>query len=109
MQTQSTPFAGELWFFTGRWSAKTFELDKDQRVNLSYASPDKNTYVSISGTARAVVDRANEHPPRLDSSRDRIGIDGDGVREVLGHEAIGGRPRAFPADGAPGELVAFRQ
>jgi general stress protein 26 len=58
MATQNRAFDGDLWFFTGRWSGKTYELDKDQRVNVSYAAPSKNTYVSVSGSARTVVDKA---------------------------------------------------
>jgi general stress protein 26 len=50
--------AGELWFFTTNPSGKTAEIAEDQHVNLSYASADKNTYVSVSGTARVVRDPA---------------------------------------------------
>lgn len=48
----------EIWFFTNNPSGKTAEIAADQHVNLSYASADKNTYVSVSGTARVVRDPA---------------------------------------------------
>lgn len=58
MQTQETEFDGELWFFTGASTPKVGEVQRDQRVNLSYADPDDNRYVSLSGTAALVLDRA---------------------------------------------------
>ncbi len=57
MQTQETEFDGELWFFTGASSPKVGEVQRDQRVNLSYADPDDNRYVSLSGTATLVRER----------------------------------------------------
>lgn len=50
--------AGELWFFTADDSPKTDEIAHEQQVGLSYASPDKQDYVSISGRARLLRDRA---------------------------------------------------
>jgi general stress protein 26 len=58
MATQQTEFDGDLWFFTGASSPKVGEIDKDRQVNVSYAAPDDNTYVSLSGTARLVRDKA---------------------------------------------------
>jgi general stress protein 26 len=58
MATQEAELDGELWFFTGASSPKVNEVERDHRVNLSYAAPDDNTYVSISGTARLVRDKA---------------------------------------------------
>ena len=57
MQTQTTEFDGDLWFFTSSNTHKTDEIEKDNRVNVSYAAPDSNTYVSVSGTAEIVKDR----------------------------------------------------
>lgn len=57
MQTQEADFDGDLWFFTNTNTHKTDEIEKDNRVNVSYASPTKNTYVSVSGTASLVSDR----------------------------------------------------
>ena len=58
MATQETELAGELWFFTGADSAKAGEIGRDGRVNLSYSKPDDESYVSVSGTAQVVHDKA---------------------------------------------------
>ena len=58
MVTQKTDFDGDLWFFTRADSAKVDEVRRAEQVNLSYAAPDKQRYVSVSGTARLVRDRA---------------------------------------------------
>ncbi len=57
MATQKTEFDGDLWFFTGASSPKADEIEQDSNVNLSYASPESNTYVSASGTAQVVQDK----------------------------------------------------
>jgi general stress protein 26 len=58
MQTQDQAFDGTLWFFTQASSHKVLEIDREHQVNLSYAKPDENRYVSVSGTAALVRDRA---------------------------------------------------
>src|SRR5215213_6569808 len=58
MATQETDFDGELWFFTSRQTHNAEEIEKDKRVNVAYAEPDDNRYVSMSGTAELVDDRA---------------------------------------------------
>lgn len=58
MQTQEAEFDGEVWFFTSASSPKVGEVQGDQRVNVSYADPDDNRYVSLSGTATLVRDPA---------------------------------------------------
>ncbi|MGI9036111.1 MAG: pyridoxamine 5'-phosphate oxidase family protein [Pyrinomonadaceae bacterium] len=57
MATQEAEFDGDLWFMTSSDTHKTEEIEKDRRVNVSYAAPDSNTYVSVSGTAQIVNDR----------------------------------------------------
>ncbi len=57
MATQATEFDGTLWFFTGASAPKVGEIEQDHHVNLSYAAPDKNLYVSVSGKARMMRDR----------------------------------------------------
>jgi general stress protein 26 len=57
MATQQMEFDGDLWFLTYADSPKVGEVQKDQQVNLSYAAPDDNRYVSVSGTAQLVRDR----------------------------------------------------
>lgn len=44
-------FDGTLWFFSKKNSIKNHEIENDQHVNLSYASPETQKYVSISGRA----------------------------------------------------------
>ncbi len=56
MVAQNSEFDGTLWFFTGASSSKVEEVIQDRHVNLSYADPDNQRYVSISGTARLVRD-----------------------------------------------------
>jgi general stress protein 26 len=48
---------GVAYFFTGE-SPKTDELHKDPQVNVSYADPNNEVYVSISGVARTSHDPA---------------------------------------------------
>jgi general stress protein 26 len=58
MATQKTEFDGTLWFFTGQSTGKVSEIDWNPEVNLSYAQPSDTRYVSISGSAEIVDDRA---------------------------------------------------
>lgn len=58
MQTQQAEFDGDLWFFTSSNTHKAEEIEKDNRVNVSYAAPEDNSYVSVSGTAEIVTDKA---------------------------------------------------
>ncbi len=57
MATQQMEFDGNLWFFTGRDTAKIHEVDREHHVNVSYADPDGNRYVSVSGMASLVQDK----------------------------------------------------
>lgn len=59
MGTQQVDAAsGALWFFTSDDSPKVEEIFEEQQVNLAYASPGKNSYVSVSGRGRVLRDRA---------------------------------------------------
>lgn len=49
---------GVIWFFTGYESGKSQELKNDSHVNLSYAKPDDQLYVSVSGRASLTRDQA---------------------------------------------------
>lgn len=57
MATQDMEFDGTLWFFTLADAPKVGEVKREQQVNLSYAKPDDERYVSISGTAQLVHDQ----------------------------------------------------
>ena len=58
MATQAGEFDGTLWFFTGSDTGKVHEIEDDQHVNLSYSEPSEQKYVSVSGKARLIRDRA---------------------------------------------------
>lgn len=57
MGTMEAEKDGHIWFFTAVDSVKVDELRREHRVNLSYAAPNDNRYVSVSGVARLVDDR----------------------------------------------------
>lgn len=46
-----------LWFFMSRSGEPVAELSSDANVNVAYADPDRDAYVSVSGVARVVDDR----------------------------------------------------
>ncbi|WP_029011412.1 pyridoxamine 5'-phosphate oxidase family protein [Azospirillum halopraeferens] len=46
-----------LWFFTRAHSTKTHEVAAHRQVNLAYADPGDQTYVSVSGIAELETDR----------------------------------------------------
>jgi general stress protein 26 len=48
---------GTLYFFSYEDSAKVDEIEKDHRVNLAYAHPSKDRYVSVEGIARILHDK----------------------------------------------------
>lgn len=48
---------GDLWFFTNASSHKVTEISKLPKVNVSFADPDNQHYVSITGRAQLVRDR----------------------------------------------------
>lgn len=50
-------FADELWFFVGSHSGTVAEIKADSQINLGFADPGANVYVSLSGTASVVRDR----------------------------------------------------
>jgi len=57
MATQQVEPDGDLWFFTQTSAAKAEEIRANPHVNVSYADPRENRYVSVSGTAAVVRDR----------------------------------------------------
>jgi general stress protein 26 len=56
--TRQRAFDGDLWFFVGVDSDKVDELLHTPQVNVAYAAPDRNHYVSVAGQAHIVRDRA---------------------------------------------------
>jgi len=58
MYSQEADEHGDLWFFTKLASPKLGEISRDNEVNLAYSHPSKQHYVSVSGKAEIVRDRA---------------------------------------------------
>ncbi len=58
MATQKIEFDGDLWFFTRASAPKVDDIEREQNVNASFARPEGQQYVSVSGKARLVRDRA---------------------------------------------------
>jgi general stress protein 26 len=58
MTTQNGPGdrGGVLWFFMSRSSQPVADLEEHPEVNVTYADPGQDSYVSISGAARVVED-----------------------------------------------------
>jgi general stress protein 26 len=57
MATQQAEFDGDLWFFTAIDAPKVAEVRHHSKVNLSYAEPDDQKYVSVSGACEVVRDK----------------------------------------------------
>ena len=50
----------KLWFFMSRHGSPVAELTGEANVNVAYANPGKDTYVSVSGNAAVVDDLAKK-------------------------------------------------
>ena len=57
MAAPQVAFEGELWFFTVEDTPKVEEAQQHHQVNVSFADPEHQYYVSISGTATLARDR----------------------------------------------------
>ncbi|WP_034383418.1 pyridoxamine 5'-phosphate oxidase family protein [Deinococcus sp. YIM 77859] len=58
MTTQQTEFDGDIWFIGGKDTEQVQCMAARPQVNVSYSDPGKNNYVSVSGVAELVEDRA---------------------------------------------------
>lgn len=58
MATQKQEFDGDLWFFTRADSDKVHQAQQENHVNVAYANPDDQQYLSVSGRAELVRDKA---------------------------------------------------
>lgn len=58
MTNQEVDADGGLWFFTSSNTDLWQNIATNPKVNVSFAEPDDSVYVSISGVAERVVDRA---------------------------------------------------
>ena len=57
-ELEKTWDGNELWFATDRDSGKVHDIQSDARVCLAYAKPGSNSWVSVTGTASIIDDRA---------------------------------------------------
>jgi general stress protein 26 len=51
---------GVLWFFMHKRGEPALDIARDADVNVAYADPASDAYVSVSGTARLVEDTAKK-------------------------------------------------
>lgn len=58
MAMQQIEFDGDLWFFTHASAPKVDEVEQEHNVNVGFARPEGQQYVSVSGKARLVRDRS---------------------------------------------------
>jgi general stress protein 26 len=58
MLTLDVDFDGDLYFFTKVSAPKSDEVERDRHVCVSYVAPEDQRYVSMSGLARLLRDRA---------------------------------------------------
>lgn len=61
MAVQDVEFDGDLWFFTGKSSPKVHQIEEQPRVNVAFSDPAHQNYVSLSGRASLVIDKAKNH------------------------------------------------
>ncbi len=58
MAASQKEFDGTLWFFTREHAPKVGEVRSEHQVGVTYADPGSQNYVSFSGNAAVVRDRA---------------------------------------------------
>lgn len=58
MTLQQTEFDGHLWLFTGRATSQVTDIEENPQVNLAFSEPKDSCYISVSGVAEIVIDRA---------------------------------------------------
>lgn len=58
MTTQEVEFDGDLWFFTKHHSPKVWEAGHHRQVNVSFSDLEKSTFISASGSATLIQDKA---------------------------------------------------
>ncbi|MDX1676255.1 pyridoxamine 5'-phosphate oxidase family protein [Arsukibacterium sp.] len=51
-------YDGTLWFYTDLESEKVMEIEKDHDVCVTFADPDNQVYVSLTGVGRPTRDKA---------------------------------------------------
>lgn len=61
MTRQDTDADGAIWFYTSTLTELWENIAHQPEVNLAFSEPEDNLYVSVSGIAERVVDRARMH------------------------------------------------
>lgn len=61
MTVQDIDADGHLWFFTSSQTGLWQNIAAQPQVNVSFAEPEENVYVSVSGQAERVVERVRIH------------------------------------------------
>lgn len=56
--TQTDLSKNEIWFIGDKTTETVKDIEKNPQINLSYSSPDHKDFVSITGQAELVVDKA---------------------------------------------------
>jgi general stress protein 26 len=99
-----------LWFFMSKKGDPVADLKVDPTVNVVYANPSSDTYVSVSGTAAMIEDAAKKEqlwgkldeawfPGGAERSRPRSGPGPDRSRQLLGREGDEAGPAADDGQG----------
>ncbi|WP_412063026.1 pyridoxamine 5'-phosphate oxidase family protein [Rubrivirga sp. IMCC45206] len=57
MATQEVSFGGDLWFFTRDDSEKVDHIERNRKVDVTFAHPGRQDYVTMAGTALIVKDK----------------------------------------------------
>ncbi|MBY0316097.1 MAG: pyridoxamine 5'-phosphate oxidase family protein [Bdellovibrionales bacterium] len=58
MTFQEMEFDGDLWFFTSKSTTQAEDITRRNQVNISLSQPEKSVYLSLTGTAELVDDKA---------------------------------------------------
>ena len=58
MTTSEVDEEGDIWFFTNKLSEVSIEADQKNDVCLAYACPNDNDYLSVTGVASIVLNKA---------------------------------------------------
>ena len=57
MTAQTVDDNGNIWFFSGVDSDRNQDIKMDEKVQLYFSCPEKNTYLSVSGDASIIIDK----------------------------------------------------
>ncbi|HEX4511273.1 MAG TPA: pyridoxamine 5'-phosphate oxidase family protein [Burkholderiaceae bacterium] len=84
LQNKAIDEEDALWFFMSRSGSPVAEFRGDDQVNVSFADPGKDTYVSVSGVARVVEDAAKKRAlwSKLNEAWFHGGVDDPGLALV---------------------------